>query len=61
MMWVLFGRTGIDLCPAGADPLSAWFSLSETTSPLGQDALAHSQQGGLPYASLLLPLVELTL
>ncbi|KAE8277583.1 hypothetical protein D5F01_LYC24435 [Larimichthys crocea] len=62
MVWERFGRADVDLfasvvlthCPL-------WFFLSEPTSLLGQDALAHSWPDRLLYAFPPVPLHLLTL
>lgn len=61
-IWVMFGRAEVDLfasretthCPR-------WFSLADSTSPLGQDALAHDWPRTLLYAFPPFPLVFPTL
>ncbi|XP_034001039.1 uncharacterized protein LOC117494304 [Trematomus bernacchii] len=61
-IWGLFGRAEVDLFASKMSthcPL--WFSLMEKTSPLGQDALAHSWPGCLLYAYPPLPLILPTL
>ncbi|XP_074544637.1 uncharacterized protein LOC141804210 [Halichoeres trimaculatus] len=58
-IWGLFGRAEVDLFASEASthcPL--WFSLAETTSPLGQDALAHPWPDGLLYAFPPMPLIR---
>ncbi|XP_074533298.1 uncharacterized protein LOC141796211 [Halichoeres trimaculatus] len=61
-IWGLFGRAQVDLFASEESthcPL--WFSLRETTSPLGQDALAHPWPEGLLYAFPPLPMIWPTL
>ncbi|KAE8291435.1 hypothetical protein D5F01_LYC11040 [Larimichthys crocea] len=62
MVWERFGRVDVDLFASVASahcPL--WFSLSEPTSPLGQDALAHFWPDRLLYTFPPVPLLLLTL
>ena len=61
-IWGHFGRAEVDLFASEASthcPL--WFSLGETTSPLGQDALAHPWPEALLYAFPPLPLIRAVL
>ncbi|KAK7909311.1 hypothetical protein WMY93_013995 [Mugilogobius chulae] len=61
-IWRAFGRAEVDLyatretthCPL-------WFSLTDSSAPLGQDALAHDWPRTLLYAFPPLPLILLTL
>ncbi|XP_028302770.1 LOW QUALITY PROTEIN: uncharacterized protein LOC114463422 [Gouania willdenowi] len=62
IIWSIFGRAEVDLFASEQSthcPL--WFSLAETTSPLGQDALAHPWPDGLLYAFPPFPLIQLVL
>ena len=57
-IWPRHDRAGVDLYASEASthyPL--WFSLRETTSPLGQDALAHPWPSSLLYAFPPIPLI----
>ena len=57
-IWDLFGKAEVDLFASEASThCTQWFSLAETTSPLGQDALAHPWPEGLLYAFPPLPLI----
>lgn len=61
-IWGLFGRAEIDLFASEETthcPL--WFSWTEETSPLGQDALAHDWPEDLLYAFPPLPLIQAVL
>ena len=61
-MWGLFGRAEVDLFASEESthcPL--WFSWTEATSPLGQDALAHDWPDRPLYAFPPLPLILPTL
>ena len=62
-IWERFGRAGVDLFASSTTkhcPL--WFSLSDPSSPLGRDALAHPwPRDCLLYAFPPLPLLMLTL
>jgi len=50
-IWGLFGRAMVDLFASETSThCPHWFSLRERTSPLGQDALAHTWPEGLLYA-----------
>ncbi|XP_056269652.1 uncharacterized protein LOC130193228 [Pseudoliparis swirei] len=61
-IWGLFGRARVDLFASETSThCSHWFSLRERTSPLGQDALAHTWPGGLLYAFPPIPLILPTL
>ena len=61
-VWERFGRAEVDLFASEASThCPQWFSLSEPSSPLGQDALAHPWPRGLLYAFPPLPLLTLTL
>jgi len=61
-IWGLFGRAEVDLFASRTSThCLLWFSLMEKTSPLGQDALAHSWPGCLLYAYPPLPLILPTL
>ncbi|XP_028302785.1 uncharacterized protein LOC114463411 [Gouania willdenowi] len=62
VIWATFGRAAVDPFASEATthcPL--WFSLREETSPLRQDALAHTWPDGLLYAFPPLPLIPKTL
>lgn len=62
-VWRRYGTAEVDLFASSETThCRLWFSLSETTSPLGQDALAHDwPQGCLLYAFPPLPLLTLVL
>ena len=62
-VWERYGRAEVDLFASSETThCRLWFSQSEPTSPLGQDALAHAwPQGCLLYAFPPLPLLLLTL
>ena len=61
-IWGLFGRAEVDLFASERSThCSLWFSLKERTSPLGQDALAHTWPEVLLYAFPPLPLIFPTL
>ena len=57
-IWQQYGRAEVDLF-ASRDSTHCllWFSLEETMSPLGQDALAHEWPQQLLYAFPPLPLI----
>ena len=58
-IWGRFGRAEVDLFASEASThCPQWFSLAETTSPLGQDALAHPWPETLLYAFPPLPLIR---
>ena len=62
IIWHYYGRAEMDIFASQATthcPL--WFSLGESTSPLGQDALAHEWPRQLLYAFPPLPLILPTL
>ncbi|XP_059894386.1 uncharacterized protein LOC132447566, partial [Gadus macrocephalus] len=62
MIWDRYGRAVADLFASEETthcPL--WFSLTERTSPLGQDALAHAWPDSLLYAFPPIPLLLATL
>ncbi|XP_075325299.1 uncharacterized protein LOC142383412 [Odontesthes bonariensis] len=61
-IWATFGRANVDLFASEESthcPL--WFSLTEESSPLGQDALAHDWPEVLLYAFPPIPLIAPTL
>ncbi|XP_074470437.1 uncharacterized protein LOC141754903 [Sebastes fasciatus] len=61
-IWRKYGAAEVDLFASEASthcPL--WFSLTETASPLGQDALAHPWPDCLLYAFPPFPLIAVTL
>ncbi|XP_075336649.1 uncharacterized protein LOC142397191 [Odontesthes bonariensis] len=61
-IWATFGRANVDLFASEESthcPL--WFSLTEESSPLGQDALAHDWPEVLLYAFPPIPLIVPTL
>lgn len=61
-IWGRYGKMEVDLFASAASthcPL--WFSLKEATSPLGQDALAHTWPNRLLYAFPPTPLILATL
>lgn len=61
-IWRLFGRAEVDLFASRVNthcPL--WFSLAESASPLGQDALAHDWPRTVLYAFPPVPLIFPTL
>ena len=61
-IWRLYGRAEVDLfASASTAHCPLWFSLMETSSPLGQDALAHPWPDVLLYAFPPFPLISLTL
>ncbi|XP_068583377.1 LOW QUALITY PROTEIN: uncharacterized protein [Cebidichthys violaceus] len=61
-IWGLFGRAEVDLFASETSThCPHWFSLTERTSPLGQDALAHTWPEGLLYAFPPFPLILPTL
>nr|WPK86714.1 NLRC3-like protein 49 [Sebastes schlegelii] len=62
VIWSRYGRAEVDVFASEASahcPL--WYSLRERTSPLGQDALAHTWPACLLYAFPPIPLIRVTL
>lgn len=47
---VIWQRRGGSICLSDLDPLLLWFSWTEKSSPLGQDALVHNLPDVLLYA-----------
>ncbi|XP_074506781.1 uncharacterized protein LOC141776850 [Sebastes fasciatus] len=62
VIWSRYGRAEVNVFASEASahcPL--WYSLRERTSPLGQDALAHTWPACLLYAFPPIPLIRVTL
>ena len=61
-IWDVFGRAEVDLfATKESTHCPLWFSWTEESSPLGQDALAHDWPEGLLYAFPPIPLIFPTL
>lgn len=61
-IWETFGKATVDLFASEeASHCPLWFSLVDSTSPLGQDALAHDWPKVLLYAFPPFPLIDHTL
>lgn len=57
-IWQQYSREEVDLFTLHTTHCPLWFSLEETTSPLGQDALSCEWPQQLLYAFPLLPLIQ---